>query len=171
MIDAYYDYLEDSESDENFTLENILIIETGFYIFFFFKYLEDYKYYTTNKNLKKGRKAIEIAENNKFENKSNKDYYLFNFFIFFYFFFELLVSTINLLTLILSGLIYVITCGNFYSFDIKRLFVGTKVSNEIAFSFFEKYSRSMEILRDENVYKIYFILLPFCKSFSDVIIH
>lgn len=144
-----------------------MVIETGFNIFFLYKYFLDYKDYRINKTLINEKKVIKNLQNN-IHIKRKVVYLKGDISVIFYFLFELIISTVNLLTLFVSALIYIFTCGTFYSFDIKRLFIRKKINEINALNFFEKYSRSLEILRDNNVYKIYFIMLPFCKSLGAV---
>ena len=160
LIKCYYEKSPVSDKDK-------LVIETGFNIFFFQKYCLDYKANSIYKLMINQKKVI---KNNILPIKRSLEYLNgTNIFDIFFFLFEFIISTINLMSLCLKYVIFILTCGKIInSFDIKSRFTNKIINDENSTNFFEENSRSIEILRNNQVYKIYFIMLPFCQSITEV---
>lgn len=141
-------------------------IECGFNLFYVLNYLKDYKSNQKGITLKKKSKKKKCV-------KLLKDTLFYSLYKFIY---EILFTVFNLLLLFFLCLLFLFSFGKFNKFlinqDIKNLLKNVRNENRLkgkdskldqkAKKFFKKYTKSIEILREGVVYKIYFLKYPFC---------
>lgn len=168
--DDVIDYCTDLNENEleEISINEYLIIETGFNLYFAEQYFKDYE------NNKKVEVFINKINSNSPESEnglikivnwacseSNIIYLVIIFLI------DLMASTIALFIMFFSFLIYIFTLGkkNVY-FDIIQKIRFKNFNTADCTKFYQNYSRSIEILNNQVVYKIYFLILPFIKYFK-----
>ena len=141
--------------------EEYLILETGFYTYFLWKYYNDYNSTLENKQNK------EKKESSKYKNiiKAVKTkFFVYELFRFICHFIYAILKTI---CLIIGIIIQCVTFGKVKKFNLIRdIFNHTKYKDEYAYDFYKEKTASIEVLKDENVYVIYFFKLPFCNGLN-----
>ena len=152
--------VQDSIDDDSSEIKEYLILETGFFLYFMILYYLDFEM-----NL--------LTKPQKIIKKNNFYKYITNFFkdsIFdslITFLYNIVIAILKTLSTIIFSLIFVFTFGKVKIFNLLRIIFKRKIySDEDAETFYIKYTESIEILREDKVYKIYFYLLPFCKSLN-----
>ena len=141
--------------------EEYLILETGFYAYFLWRYYQDYN--STFKN----KEYIEPKKKSKLESLWNffkSIFFIYELFNFIYQFCYAILKTICLaIGLIIKG----VTLGKVEKFNILRTIFNRKIyKDDYAMKFYEEITSSIEVLKDENVYIIYFFKLPFCNGLN-----
>jgi hypothetical protein len=152
-----------SSSQLDYEIEDYLILETGFNLYYLHQYIKDYTYLNSKEehSLQKKRKqsAFKIFGESGDRNILN---------LTFLFVKDLFISLMKIFTLSVSIFGYIVTLGRFKIFNItSRLLNRRKFSTENSTTFYFKHSKSIEILRDEVVYKIYFFSYPFLRNFNN----
>ena len=138
-----------------------LILETGFYAYFLWRYYQDYN--STFKN----NEYIEPKKKSKLESLWNFFKSIFFIYELFNFIFQFLYAILKTICLIIGYAIKLITFGRVEKFNLLRLIFKRKVYRDShAMRFYEEITSSIEVLRDENVYIIYFFKLPFCNGLN-----
>ena len=141
-------------------VDDYLILETGFFLYFLIMYYQDYDNNTTGKSVESKKKTGVF--------QSVKEYFkdsIFDSLI--TFLFELGLAILKTLSWIVGFVVYCATLGHVRMFNIlRKALKHQKYTDDYCWKFYEKYTESIEILRDEKVFKIYFYLLPFCKSLN-----
>ena len=141
--------------------EEYLILETGFYAYFLWRYYQDYN--STFKN----NEYIEPKKKSKLESLWNFFKSIFFIYELFNFIFQFLYAILKTICLIIGYAIKLITFGRVEKFNLLRLIFKRKVYRDgHAMRFYEEITSSIEVLRDENVYIIYFFKLPFCNGLN-----
>ena len=141
--------------------EEYLILETGFNTYFLWRYYQDYN--STFKN----NEYNEIKRSTKCESLIQ----CFKSLIFFYeclkFIYELFYAILKTICLIIGLIIQLATLGKVKKFNLIRLIFNRKqYQDDYAIKFYEQSTASIEVLKDENVYIIYFFKLPFCNGLN-----
>jgi hypothetical protein len=158
------DYINDvMESDESseLRLSDYVIIETGFNLFFLHHYINDYLS-KKGDNMDEGN--IEAKKKSYLDFVSNRNIvYLFLVFVY-----DLIESIAQLVTYILSSVIFVLSFGKLRAFNLMTRILRKGVDKSNAVGFYRTYTKSIEILRDEVVYKIYFFIYPFLRNLKGV---
>ena len=141
--------------------EEYLILETGFYAYFLWRYYEDYNSTIDNN---KEKELNKISKFESFKQALKNLFFIYEFFHFIYQFFYALLKTICLCVgFIIKG----VTLGKVEKFNILRLLFNRKeYKNEDAMKFYEEITASIEVLKDEKVFIIYFFKLPFCNGLN-----
>ena len=141
--------------------EEYLILETGFYAYFLTRYYQDYNS-TINKKEEKEQNTISKFES--FKQFLKNIFFIYELFHFIYQFFFALLKTI---CLCVGLIIKFATFGKVEKFNILRLIFNKKnYRDEDAKKFYEEITASIEVLKDENVFIIYFFKLPFCNGLN-----
>ena len=153
--------LKQEKISKNSSPEEYLILETGFYTYFLWKYYNDYKSALENK------KNNEKKEKSKYQSiiKALKN----NFFVYelFRFICHFIYAILKTICLIIGLIIQFVTFGKVKKFNLIRdIFNHTKYKDEYACNFYKEKTASIEVLKDENVYVIYFFKLPFCNGLN-----
>ncbi len=159
------DSIDADSSSNNFykkptDIQEYLILETGFFLYFMILYYLDFEM-----NLLTKPQKI-IKENNIYKYFSDffKDSIFDSLITFLY---NIIFAILKTFSTIIFSLIFVFTLGKVKIFNLLRIIFKRKIySDEDAETFYIKYTESIEILREDKVYKIYFYLLPFCKSLN-----
>ena len=142
--------------------EEYLILETGFYAYFLWRYYLDYdssKDYTDGKKISKFESVKQFLKN---------IFFIYELFNFLYQFFFAILKTI---CLCIGLVIKLVTLGKVEKFNILRLIMNRKVyKSDYAKDFYKEITASIEVLKEENmeknVYIIYFFKLPFCNGLN-----
>lgn len=171
---SYFNKAEDVEEDskgvvfkatslakrEPTPVQDYLILETGFFLYFLILYFKDYDYELL------GKEDESITKTGVLE--SVKEYFknsIFDSLI--TFFYELFIAILKTLSSLIGLIIFVFTLGRVRMFNLlRKLLKHTKYTDEHCWKFYRKYTESIELLRDDKVYKIYFYLLPYCISLN-----
>ena len=136
-------------------VSDYLILETGFFLYFLILYYEDYE-----KNLL-SKPNIIIEQTNLFERGLN--YFKGSIFgSIIQFIIDFPIAILTTLSYIAAYFVFFLSFGRIKIFNLlRRLFKHKIYVDEDSNPFYDKYTQSIEILREEKVYKIYFYLLPF----------
>ena len=153
-IENIYNYNSIVEREPT-EVSDYLILETGFFLYFLILYYEDYEQNLLSKP------NIVVEQTNLFERGLN--YFkgsvfgsIINFII------DFPIAVLTTLSYIVAYIVFVFSLGRVKIFNLlRRLFRRKIYVDEDSLPFYEKYTQSIEILREEKVYKIYFYLLPF----------
>ena len=141
--------------------EEYLILETGFYAYFLYRYYEDYNSTFNNDENKKVKESSKLES---FISFLKNIFFIYELFNFIYQFFYAILKTICLLIGLFMKLV---TLGRVEKFNILRLIFSRKnYRDEYAMKFYEEITASIEVLKEENVYIIYFFKLPFCNGLN-----
>jgi len=168
---VFYENSSSTISEENIQknnreIENFTIVETGFNLYFLMKYIEEYK---QNKGINYDDE-VEVVKNDS-STVAEWEWFelILNIIVLFLKFPQsIILSLFYLIDLILYYFIYLITCGHF---KLKLFITGllNDYSNAISYDdFFSNYTRSIEISRNEKVYKIFFYLMPYGGNYREV---
>ena len=159
-IEDEFDVKKDkNEVDEN--PEEYLILETGFYAYFLYRYYEDFNS-TSPSNQKK-----QLKKKSKWEKV--KQIFKSTFFVneCWKFLSELFYAVLKTICLLIGLIILLITFGKVKKFNLIRdIFNRKEYKDEYAEEFYEQSTASIEVLKEENVYIIYFFKLPFCNGLN-----
>ena len=141
--------------------EEYLILETGFYAYFLTRYYQDYNS-TINKKEEKEQNTI-----SKFESFKQFLKNIFFIYEFFHFIYQFIFALLKTICLCVGLIIKFATFGKVEKFNILRLIFNKKnYRDEDAKKFYEEITASIEVLKDENVFIIYFFKLPFCNGLN-----
>ena len=160
MYEQYKELI--NKNEKYYNISNIVIIESGYYFFFLTKYIHDYE---THKGV------TDLAKKKKNKKNFFKDSIIDNHFFIFVlmdFLFDLIFSILDLISIILLFILYIFSFGFCKPKDIRGFFYRSNANEYVVDKFFNLNTRSIEILRNDVVYKIYFIFLPYCHNFSKV---
>ena len=141
--------------------EEYLILETGFYAYFLWRYYQDYNSTFDNNE--------EIKQNKPSKFESFKQFLKSIFFIYelFHFIYQFFFALLKTICLCIGLIIKLVTLGKVEKFNILRSIFNRKIyTDEYAMKFYEEITASIEVLKDENVYIIYFFKLPFCNGLN-----
>ena len=141
--------------------EEYLILETGFYAYFLWRYYQDYNSTFYN------NEEIKQTKPSKFE--SFKQFLKSIFFIYelFHFIYQFFFALLKTICLCIGLIIKLVTLGKVEKFNILRLIFNRKIyMDDYAMKFYEEITASIEVLKDESVYIIYFFKLPFCNGLN-----
>ena len=141
--------------------EEYLILETGFYAYFLWRYYQDYNSTFDNNE--------EIKQNKPSKFESFKQFLKSIFFIYelFHFIYQFFFALLKTICLCIGLIIKLVTFGKVEKFNILRSIFNRKIyTDEYAMKFYEEITASIEVLKDENVYIIYFFKLPFCNGLN-----
>jgi hypothetical protein len=152
--------MESREENVELKLSDYVIIETGFNLFFLHRYINDY---LAGKSEHKEEDTIDERKRESiFWNNRN---ILYLFAIFFY---DLTESIAKLVVYIISSIFFVFTFGKLRTFNLLTKVLRKGVDKNNAIGFYKQYTKSIEILRDGVVYKIYFFIYPFLRNLKGV---
>ena len=141
--------------------EEYLILETGFYAYFLWRYYQDYN--STFKN----NEYIEPKKKSKLESLMNFFKSIFFIYELFNFIYQFIFAILKTICLMIGYAIKLVTLGKVEKFNILRLIFNRKFyQDNYAMKFYEEVTSSIEVLKDENVYIIYFFKLPFCNGLN-----
>ena len=141
--------------------EEYLILETGFYAYFLYRYYQDYD--STKKT------TIDQEPEKHSLLKAFKHFLEHIFFIreLVKFVYQFFLSILETICLLIGLFIKLVTLGRVEKFNILRIILNRKEYHDnYAYQFYEEITSSIEILKDENVYVIYFFKLPFCNGLN-----
>jgi len=153
--------IKQEKIQKNTNPRDYLILETGFYAYFLWRYYQDY-----NSNFKNNEDK-EIKKTSKWEN-------IFQFFksIFFiyeclHFIYEFFYAILKTICLIIGVILKFITFGKVEKYNLIRIIFNRKeYLDNYAFTFYQQTTASIEVLRNENVFIIYFFKYPFCNGLN-----
>ena len=141
-------------------VKDYFILESGFFLYFLSLYYKDYEM-----NLIKKESTII-----KDKGILHALYALFEGTIFFslsIFIYDSVIGLLKTLTFIISVLMFIITFGRIKVFNLLRIILRHKTyHDDDCWKFYTMYTESIEVLRGDKVYKIYFYLMPFCKKLN-----
>jgi hypothetical protein len=152
--------MESRQENMELKLSDYVIIETGFNLFFLHHYINDY---LSKKSQHKEEATIE--DKKKFSMFWSNRNILYLCAIFLY---DLLESIAKVLTYLISSIFFVFTFGKIRTFNLLTKLLRKGVDRSNAIGFYRTYTKSIEILRDGVVYKIYFFIYPFLKNLKGV---
>ena len=153
--------IKQEEIQKNADPEEYLILETGFYAYFLWRYYKDYKSTT---NINEYIKEEKISKLESFQQHLKKIFFIYELFSFIYQFCYALLKTI---CICLGYIIKLFTLGKVEKFNILRLIFRRKeYKDDYAMKFYKEITASIEVLKEENVFIIYFFKLPFCKGLN-----
>ena len=141
-------------------VNDYFILETGFFLYFLSLYYKDYEM-----NLIKKESTII-----KDKGVLHAVYGLFEGTIFFslsIFIYDIIIGLLKTITFVISVLMFILTFGRIKVFNLLRIILRHKTYNDDdCWKFYTMYTESIEVLRGDKVYKIYFYLMPFCKKLN-----
>ena len=141
--------------------EDYLILETGFYAYFLWRYYKDYNSTFDNNEFFREEKLTRFES---FQQFLKNIFFIYELFSFIQQFCYAILKTICLcIGLIIKG----VTLGKVEKFNILRLIFNRKVyHDDYAMNFYKEITASIEVLKEECVFIIYFFKLPFCNGLN-----
>ena len=160
-IEDEFDIKQENIS-KNANPDEYLILETGFYAYFLWRYYQDYNSTTI---------GYENKENKKISQKQKIIEFLKNIFFIYeciHFLGELFYAFLKTICLLIGLIMQLVTFGKVKKFNLLRdiRFYKKVYQDDYADKFYEQSTASIEVLKDENVYIIYFFKLPFCNGLN-----
>ena len=153
--------LKQEKISKNSSPEEYLILETGFYTYFLWNYYKDYNSTIENKQNKEKKNTTKCKTLIKFLKNTFFVYDLIRFILHF------IYAILKTICLIIGIIIQCATFGRVKKFNLIRdIFNHTKYKDEYAYNFYKQKTASIEVLKEENVYVIYFFKLPFCNGLN-----
>ena len=141
--------------------EEYLILETGFYAYFLWKYYQDYD---------SNSKINESKEENKKSKCDNVLKYLKKIFFIsecLHFIYEFFYAILKTICLVIGMILHLATFGRVKKFNlIRSIFKRANYEDKYAVDFYKQSTASIEVLKDDKVYIIYFFKLPFCNRLN-----
>ena len=178
-----------------YKLKDYLVVETGFNLYFSYLYFEEFeanKKINYNSKNKQSNTYINNKINESYEienifneadrlkarstnsrisnvlvliskilNKRNIIYLTF------FILYQLFVDILKLFMLLISVLLYVVSFKkyNLYYKLLKKIRI-KQLNKQNCYTFYKKYTRSIEVLKNNVNYKVYFILLPYANMYK-----
>ena len=164
-IEGELDNKQEKSCENNEDKDQYLILETGFYAYFLWRYYQDYD---------SNSKCYEDKESNKNTKWDN----ILKFFksIFFIsecisFILELFYAILKTICLVIGLVLQLITFGKVKKFNLIRdIFKRREYHDECAKEFYRQSTASIEVKKEvekeDKVYIIYFFKLPFCNGLN-----
>ena len=153
--------IKQEKISKNANPDEYLILETGFYTYFLWRYYQDYK------STKQNYEYNEVKKASRWESILQFFKSIFFFYEFFHFIFEFFYAILKTICLVIGLVIQAATLGKVKKFNLIRyIFNRREYQDEYALKFYEQSTASIEVLKDENVYIIYFFKLPFCNGLN-----
>ena len=154
-------YTKQEKIEKNANPEEYLILETGFYAYFLWRYYQDY-----NSNFKINE-SKENKNNSKCKSVVQFFKHLFFIYEFLHFIYEFFYAILKTICLVIGMIIQLATFGKVKKFNLIRyIFSRREYQDKYAFDFYKESTASIEVLKNENVYIIYFFKLPFCNRLN-----
>ena len=153
--------IKQEKISKNANPEEYLILETGFYAYFLWRYYQDYNSTSDSNESKEGKK------NSKWENILKFFKKIFFIYECLHFLYELFYAILKTICLVIGLILQVTTFGNVKKFNLIRyIFNRREYLDKYAIDFYKQSTASIEVLKEENVYIIYFFKLPFCNGLN-----
>ena len=153
--------IKQEKISKNANPDEYLILETGFYAYFLWRYYQDYNSNSKNDEYK------ELKKNSKWDNVIQFFKSIFFIYECLKFLYELFYAILKTICLVIGLVIQLTTFGKVKKFNLIRyIFNRKEYKSEDALKFYEQSTASIEVLKEENVYIIYFFKLPFCNGLN-----
>ena len=153
--------IKQEKIQKNANPNEYLILETGFYAYFLWRYYQDY-----NSNFK-SNEYKELKKPSKWENILHFFKSIFFIYECLHFIYELFYAILKTICLFIGIIIKFVTFGKVEKFNLIRyIFNRKEYQDNFAITFYEQTTASIEVLRNENVYIIYFFKYPFCNGLN-----